>query len=312
MLISNATLNSLRTGIKAQFTEGLAQISREMQWYLDLAEVVTSNDKLETYPITDRLPRLREWVGPRSVRNLIEHSYQLTNKTYELTYSISVNDLEDGKFHNLNTWLRDSGRQAGLWPNGLIYDALINGDVSVCYDGQFFFDTDHPLEVQGEAATTEANLHAGSALTPATYETVRLAMMSRKSSDGKPMGIMPTHLIVPAALEATGKRILETEMVGYLYNTNSTATDTNIWRGTAKLMVIPELDANSTTTWYLADLSKGFKPFMAQIRKRPDSPTIMNQPNDPNVFDDDEVKVGYKARGAGGYGLWQLIDQCNA
>ena len=64
------------------------------------------------------------------------------------------------------------------------------------------------------------------------YEAARKAMMNLKSDSGKPLGIIPTHLVVPASHEGNGRRLL-----------NALLSDggTNEWAGSAELIVTPFL-----------------------------------------------------------------------
>jgi len=312
MLIADSTLAGLRTNLVMRFKQAYEADLDSMLWYKMLAAEIPSTSTSNTYPALDVLPRLRQWVGARQLRNLKERSYVLTNVDYEESFEISANDVADDNVGSYASAVQHLGRSAKLWPNDLVLAALVGGGAAICYDGQYFFDTDHPLEVQGSAATTQANLHTGTALTAANYETVRSAMKVRKAADGLPMGINPTHLIVPQALEATAKKIVKAENVGYLANSSSTATDSNMNFGTAEIMVIPALDATSTTTWYLADLSKSLKPLLCQVRKSPNQLVVRNSPTDDNMFESNVVQVGVHGRGAGGYGFWQMMDKCEA
>jgi phage major head subunit gpT-like protein len=70
-------------------------------------------------------------------------------------------------------------------------------------------------------------------LNAAAYAAARAGMMSVKSDEGRPLGIMPRLLIVPPALEAAGLEILNAE--------RDAAGATNVWRGTAELLVVPWL-----------------------------------------------------------------------
>lgn len=312
MLVTTTTLNSLRVGIQNIYAGAYSSMGAQA-WWTELARLSPSSGTSEVYRFPETMNRLREWVGPRHLANLVEKSYMLANRKFERTYALRVEDIEDDLWNNQMTGVEDIARAAAVWPNDLVYEAIRDGDANVCFDGQFFFDTDHPLEVQGAIPTTQSNLHAGTALTLANYQTIRQGMMDRLGNDGKPLGLMATHLIVPPALEPTAKRICEADTVGHLATAASTASDTNIMKGTAKVMVIPELGVNSSTTWYLAALGMGgLKPFVFQQRVAPSQIVMMNQPNDESVFSDDIVRFGVRARGAGGYGLWQLIDQCNA
>lgn len=65
-------------------------------------------------------------------------------------------------------------------------------------------------------------------------------------------------------------------------------------------------NSNSGPRWYLADLSRGIKPFVYQVR-RPYEFKSFTSLDDRNVFERDEFEWGVSARAAVGAGLWQLI-----
>ena len=313
MLVSTATLNSLRVGVQNIYSNAYAQVgASNAAWWNLLARRVPSSGSSEVYRFSETMNRLRRWIGPRQLRNLVEKSYTLPNVKFEQSYHLAVEDIEDDRWQNQMDGVRDIARAGALWPNDLIYDALVAGTSTVCFDGQYYFDTDHPLEVQGAAATTQSNLHTSTALTYANYVTVRTAIRNRLANDGKILGCMPSHLIVPPALEELGKRILTSDTLGYLANASSTASDSNPMKGTAELVVIPELTADSATSWYFGCLNHGILPLVFQERVAPSRIAMMNAPDDEAVFSEDIVRFGVRARGAGGYGLWQLLDKCEA
>jgi phage major head subunit gpT-like protein len=61
----------------------------------------------------------------------------------------------------------------------------------------------------------------------------------------------------------------------------------------------------SSHLWFLIDGSKPIKPFIFQLRQAPEITARMNL-QDPAVFDRDVFIWGIRARGAAGYGFWQL------
>lgn len=69
------------------------------------------------------------------------------------------------------------------------------------------------------------------ALTPANYAVARAAMMNYRSDTGRILGIKPTVLVVPPALESDALTLLNTEY--------GTAGATNPWKGTAEAVVTP-------------------------------------------------------------------------
>jgi phage major head subunit gpT-like protein len=72
-----------------------------------------------------------------------------------------------------------------------------------------------------------------------TYAATRAAMMSVKNADGRPLGIKPNLLLVPPALEAQAREILQAQFI--VGDPTNGGYKTNIWQGTADLLVVPEL-----------------------------------------------------------------------
>jgi phage major head subunit gpT-like protein len=69
------------------------------------------------------------------------------------------------------------------------------------------------------------------------YVAARAAMMGFSNEEGVPLGIKPNLLVVPPTLEAQGKEILMTDLLGI----GGEGSKTNIWKGTADLLVVPWL-----------------------------------------------------------------------
>lgn len=70
-------------------------------------------------------------------------------------------------------------------------------------------------------------------LTAANYAAARAAMMGLRADGGRPPGIRPTVMIVPPSLEEAALGILNTE-----YGTGGAS---NVWKGTAEVIVAPYL-----------------------------------------------------------------------
>lgn len=311
-MLQSSQLASTRVGLNAIFQASFNAVNASSLWYQSLATEQNSTDASELYYFQNVFPRLEKWVGVRTFNKIKLDDYLLTNESFQGGFEIPTEVIEDDKLGSFTGATQNLGQRAKLWPNDLIRAAVIAGGSSLCYDGQYFFDTDHPLLVPGAADATQLNLHTGTALTAANLAAVHTLMAIRKGSDGLPLSVTPNLLIVPESLRFTAKRILEADLVGYLSNASSVASDTNIMKGLVGLLVIPELDASSATTWYLADTTKPLKPLIFQSRRMPTRLDILNRPTDSNVFNDKVVFVGVDARGAAGFGLWQLMDKCTA
>ncbi len=126
-------------------------------------------------------------------------------------------------------------------------------------------------------------------------------MMSYVGEDGKPLYVVPKLLVVPPQLEQMARLVLYADMIP---NSAGTAPQTNIYKGSADLLVVPQL-SNQPTSWYLLDISRPIRPFVFQLREAPQF-TYLNNPNDLNVFQRREYLFGVHARGNAGYALWFL------
>jgi phage major head subunit gpT-like protein len=76
-------------------------------------------------------------------------------------------------------------------------------------------------------------------LSPTTYAAARTAMMSLRNAEGRPLGIKPSLMVVPPSLEAQAREILQAQFI--IGDPASGGSKTNIWQGTADLLVVPEL-----------------------------------------------------------------------
>jgi phage major head subunit gpT-like protein len=76
-------------------------------------------------------------------------------------------------------------------------------------------------------------------LTGDYYGNARAAMMSLTNADGEPLGVKPTLLVVPPALEGAARQLLNAQFV--IGDGTAGGSKTNIWQGTAQLLVCPEL-----------------------------------------------------------------------
>ena len=298
MILTPSSLAGLTVGYRKNFNAGL--MSAPDQWS-SIAMEVQSGTASTSHPFLGDAPVMREWIGPRTVKNLEAFDYTLVNKKYESTVAVKKTDIEDDQFGLYGPRMEALGEAAGRLPEQLVFAALIAGGSELCYDGQYFFDTDHPV-----GGGTAANLITSSALTEATYATARKTMLLYTSDNGTPLNINPRLLVVPPSLEKTARQIVEADNLSVA----SGSTQSNVYKGSAQVLVVPRLEANSATTWYLMDDSKSVKPLIWQSRIKPEfQPPSMNQAQE---FENDLLIYGTRARGVAGFGLWQLALKATA
>ena len=142
MVINQASLQAVYKGFSTIFNEAFGAVK---SMYTTVAMVVPSSVREETYAWLGAFPRMREWIGERQVKNLALQSYTLKNKDWESTIEVDRNDVEDDSIGVYRPIIGELGRSAAVHPDELVFDLLKNGFANTCYDGQYFFDTDHPV-----------------------------------------------------------------------------------------------------------------------------------------------------------------------
>lgn len=150
-IVNNALISALRPGFSAAFARGKAKAPS--QWEL-VATKMSSANKSTTYGWLGQFPKLSEWVGQRSVKNMAEHGYSIVNNLYEGTVGVKRTDIEDDNLGIYTPLFEEMGYATATHPDELVFALLGKGVSTECYDGQNFFDTDHPVYPNVEATGT--------------------------------------------------------------------------------------------------------------------------------------------------------------
>ncbi|MEX2480202.1 MAG: Mu-like prophage major head subunit gpT family protein [Gammaproteobacteria bacterium] len=296
MLVNAANLDALRVGFSTSFQGGLAMAST---MHTRIATIVPSSAKEQKYGWLGKIPNVREWIGPRAVQNLQQHDYAIKEKPWELTIGVDRDDIETDNLGIYTPLFTEMGQSTGAHWDTLAFAHLKNGFTELAYDGQPYFDTDHPVLDANGAETSVANTDGGAGtpwflidasrvlkpvilqkrrdfqfvakdkltddnvftnkefvygadargnvgfgfwqfawgskqtLNAANYATARAALSGMKGDYGRPLGLMPNLLVVPPSLESAARKILNSE--------NASGGETNEWKGTAELLVVPWL-----------------------------------------------------------------------
>lgn len=159
--LTQAQIDALKTTLVTRWNAGL-KLSPD-DWK-KIAKLVKSNGKSNTYEWLSQFPAFREWVGSRLHKVFKETAYTVVNRKFECTVDVQRTDIEDDNFGQYGTIAESAGQSATDLMNDLVFQALAAGFTSTCYDGQFFFDTDHPVfpnEDGSGVAATVSNMQAG-------------------------------------------------------------------------------------------------------------------------------------------------------
>ena len=293
MLVNKANLTAVFINLKTTFNKAF-DIAPSI-WEKTTMKVPSGSSQND-YSWLSRFPKMRKWLGDKVIKALEAFTYTVVNDDWEATVEVDRNDIEDDNLGIYGPQAQEAGFSAKQLPDEIDADLKNNSFTNLCFDGQYFYDTDHEVAgasvVNKGTAALSAVDKAGAA---ASYGAARQAIMEFKDDEGRPLGLIPDLLEVPPALEATGRILLE--------NPKFEDDKPNPYRGTAKLVVNPRL--TSSTAWFLHVTSRPVKPFVYQERKAPNFVQQITSEAE-SVFMRKKFRFGAEARAAGGYGLWQL------
>lgn len=289
-------IKNLRTNLYTTFAEMQGSQTTPLG---ELYQKVQSSTLFNTYAWLGAWPRFREWVGPRYVRGLQERAYQIYNKKYELTIGQDEAYAEDMGVADMQMIMRGIARAAFDLPNDLIIDLMQNGQTRVGYDSQYWFDTDHPVNIDSVTGTQSNYEASGFALTKANFIAARTRMYKFQGENGRVFRAPEKFLlVVPPSLQAAAEDIILLDYIAV-----AGGTQLNTVRNAARIVVVPELES-APTTWYLFGVGGNAPPaFILQERQAPRF-VVKNQPDDDNKFWNGEDLFGADARYGAGYGAW--------
>lgn len=142
MIVNKANIQAFFVGLQTLFQNGLD--GYEVDWN-KIATEVTSQTATENYGWLGQASGIREWVGDRVIHSMQAYGYAIRNRKFEQTIGVSRDDIEDNQIAGSSIVTREMGTNVAQFPDELVFPLLKNGFTGECYDGQNFFDTDHPV-----------------------------------------------------------------------------------------------------------------------------------------------------------------------
>lgn len=193
--VTNAVLSTFNTLAHVAFNKGLGQ---QKQDWKKVAKEIPSNSKSNTYGWMTQFPAFREWVGNRTHKLIAERGFAVTNRKFETTIDIPVDDFEDDQLGQYAAVFESYGQAIDDLKNDIVFGGVKACTTAVCYDGQFFFDTDHPVAPNEDGtgvATTVSNFQAGAGEMWVLLCTVRAAQpFYLQNRTGAPSLVAKTRL----------------------------------------------------------------------------------------------------------------------
>lgn len=296
MIVNAASLRDLFTGFNTSFNKGFGRAPSHWE---KVAMKITSTSASENYSWLTDFPGIREWIGDRVVNDLSAARYIIENRDFELTVAVKRNNIEDDKYGIYAKPFENMGFETAMHPDDLVFSLLKKGGSTVCYDNNYFFDTDHANYNENGDVISVSNLTGGAGpawymvdgskplmpmvyqerqpfvfesltdnssehvffkaqyvygtrgrsnagfglwqtaycskaeLNTANFAAVKATMSGYRRPSGKPLGIAPTHMIVPPALEGKARQLLNATLIN--------GGESNVWANSVDLVVSPFL-----------------------------------------------------------------------
>lgn len=150
-LVTPALLTALFTGFKTEFEQGK---SEAMPQFNKIASVIKSTSASNTYGWLGKFPSLAKWIGDRNIQSMKSQAYTITNDDYESTVGVDRNDIEDDNLGVYSPIFKEMGNAAAIHPDEMIFPLLAAGFTTLCYDGQNYFDEEHPVYPNADGTGT--------------------------------------------------------------------------------------------------------------------------------------------------------------
>jgi phage major head subunit gpT-like protein len=276
-------------------------------WVPGVSAMFESNQESETYKWLGMAPAMREWVGGRVAKGFRENGVTVANKTFEATMEVLVDEMRRDKTGQIMTRVRELADRVNAHWAKLLSTLIIAAEAGVCYDGQYFFDTDHS---EGDSGTQDNdianNITTTTAPTASEMESSILlatqAILGFKDDQGEPMNedAKSFLVMVPVSYMSAAAAALKNPVIvdGSGARTN---TIVNLGGFAYELAVNPRL---SWTTKFAVFRTDGqTKPFIRQEEEGLQVDAIAE--GSELEFKENKHHYGVKAVRNVGYGYWQ-------
>lgn len=170
MEVNRASLAGINTSFNTIFNGALGGV---MPTWNKVAMQVPSTTRENDYRWLAKLRGMREWIGDRVIENVAKDGYKVVNKPFENTIGVDRDDIEDDQIGIYNPLVADLGQTAAEHPDTLVWELLQSGFTETCFDGQYFFDTDHPVIAADGSQTSVSNFPGGAGTAWYLLDTTR-------------------------------------------------------------------------------------------------------------------------------------------
>lgn len=266
---------------------------------------VPSSSKSTMHAWLTRQARVREWLGKRVLNEFGTRHWEVFNRDWEISFSFMVNQIRDDLSGLVASAIQAARSDASAWTRHmdlLCAQTLEAGTSTNCYDDQYFFDTDHPVNPDDSSAGTYSNIVAAALSLTSVYTALK-RVAGFKNYDGTPLvppGTKPILMFSGAAHMDTVDTILNTKNLtpaaAYALFGTSGPSENPLYGRLVPVqndyLTVDGTPANSAA--YVVFEVDGIKPIMFQRRQGVE--TTEQGTDSALYFEEKKVAIGHDAR----------------
>lgn len=187
-------------------------------WPAKIAILLPTNQETENHKWVGFSTAVRQWVGERQAKGLKVNGVSLTNVLYENSMNLSVEDVRRDKTGQIQIRIDELvDGMIGDWAP-LLTTLIQNGESTACYDGQFYFDTDHqegdsPTQSNDLAVGDYSELNVTTPTNPTAYELANVIIKmiqhqhTYKNDQNQPMNRYARKFLVMVPISFLGAAV---------------------------------------------------------------------------------------------------------
>lgn len=245
--------------------------SKAEGWADSLGELVPTTSPHVTFPVSQLRTQYKRSTGENHFKKLIGKSFDVKTEEFDDGYQAKLKDLFNNSFAYRN-WQAAPGRMVlaeEQFRHDKVAAMLELGVSTVCVDGEYFFDTDHPCNMGDSTVGTDWSNYQASVKDVVSITNIAAEvtlMKGVKDENGKKMGVNPDTILVPTEKAEGLKNLLSQNfmLAGGTSTSVTSAATSNPYVGRFNVIEVKELtDADD---WYLVDsklVAAGLTPWVS-------------------------------------------------
>ena len=219
-------------------------------------------------------PMLQEFKGSTVFGKALTHDYTVIITEQAIGIEISKAQFRRDDTGTIALFIANFMVQAAKYREKTCHQTLSDGFDTDCFDGEFFYDTDHSF-----GGSTYNNLITTllDSETTGNYEVAWTTINTALDDAGEPLGSVPDLLVVHPTRRVEARKLLHSELIS-----DGTTSMSNVLKNDVDLLVSPWLNQD-TDEWHLLAAGVPLKPVMLFVEQEPELLAQNNMDSDASI-----------------------------